>query len=85
MRASMSESLSHSRLFGCSDSLLVLFLASGDKSGPESCRLGGCAMRQQCSSSAAELGPELELGSSCDASRSVGSGRLRSSVSESNV
>ena len=84
LRASSSKSLSESRQAGRSDSLLGFF-GCGFNSGPESCRLGGFAMRRQCSSSAAELKPEIELASSCDASRSCGSGRLRSSISGGNV
>ena len=83
--ASSSKSLSDSRQGGRSGSLLVFFLASGDNSGPDICRLGGFAMRRQCSPSAAESKHEIELGSSCDASRFFGSGRLRSSVSGGNV
>ena len=83
-RASSSKSLSESRQGGRSDSLLG-FLGCGFTSRPESCRLGGFAMREQCSSSAALLKPELEFSSSCDASRSCGSGRLRSSISGGNV
>ena len=85
MRASSSKSLSESWPANSPDFFLDFFRPSGDNSGPESCRLGRFAMRRQCSSSAAELKPELELGSSCDASRSFGSGRLRSSFSWRNV
>ena len=82
--ASSSKSLSESRQAGRPDSLFGFF-GCGINSGPESCRLGGFAMRRQCSSSASQLKPELELASSCDASRSCGSGRLRSSISGGNV
>ncbi len=85
MRASSSKSLSDSRQGGHPASLLDFFLDSGDISGPDNCRLDGFAMRRQCSSSAAELKHETELGSSCDASRSFGSGRLPSLVSGGNV
>ena len=81
---SSSKSLSESRQAGRSDALLGFF-GCGFNSGPESCRLGRFAMRRQCSSSAAVLKPEIELGSSCDASRSSGSDRLLSSVSGGNV
>ena len=82
--ASSSKSLSESRQAGRSDSLLGFF-GCGSNSVPESCRLGGFAMRRQCSSSACQLKPQLELASSCDASRSCGSGRLLSSLSGANV
>ena len=82
--ASSSKSLSESRQGGRPDSLLGFF-GCGSNSVRESCRLGGFAMRRQCSSSAAVLKPELELSSTCDASRSGGSGRLFWSISGGKV
>ena len=82
--ASSSMSLSESKQDGRPDPFLVFF-GCGSNSGAESCRLGGFAMRRQCSSSAGQLKPELELASSCDASRSCGSGMMCSSSSGGNV
>ena len=82
--ASSSKSLSESRQAGRSDFLLGFF-GCGSNSGPESCRLVGCAMRRQCSSISCRLTFKHELASSCDASRSSASGKLHSSISGGNV